>query len=154
MLDLTIDGCKIGTPVAVLRGAALELEVERIGKLLAEVRWYSGGKAGLRFFPHAEEVREEKPREHSRVVVNTTASLRRSGGRSYESRVFDLSPTGCRVEFVERPATGEIVWIKFGGLDGIEAEVRWVEGFYAGMHFSRPIYSSVFDMLVAKLTEP
>jgi hypothetical protein len=32
------------------------------------------------------------------------------------------------VEFVDRPSVGERHWVKFDGLDGLEAEVRWVSG--------------------------
>jgi hypothetical protein len=43
------------------------------------------------------------------------------------------------------------VWAKLDGFDSIEATVRWVDGFYGGLEFVRPIYPSVFDLLLARL---
>ena len=62
-----------------------------------------------------------------------------------------MSPSGCRVEFVDRPPVGERQWVKFKGLDAIEAEVSWLEGSSAGLHFLRPIHRAVFELLVARL---
>ena len=63
----------------------------------------------------------------------------------------DASPHGCRVEFVERPALAERAWIKFEGLDALEATVCWVKGFSAGVRFEKPIHPAVFDGLMARL---
>ena len=35
--------------------------------------------------------------------------------------------------------------------DSIEATVRWVDGFYGGLEFVRPIYPAVFDILLVRL---
>ena len=59
-------------------------------------------------------------RRTERVAVNAEVALRRSGQLNYRVRVFDASPLGCRLEFVERPQLDERVWIKFDGLDPIE----------------------------------
>lgn len=32
---------------------------------------------------------------------------------------YDVSEMGCKVEFVEHPYIGEIVWAKFAGLEAI-----------------------------------
>ena len=50
-------------------------------------------------------------------------------------RVFDASPDGCKIEFVERPDLGEALWVKFEGMELLEARVRWTEGFTAGVEF-------------------
>jgi hypothetical protein len=65
--------------------------------------------------------------------------------------VFDASPLGCRLEFVERPQLEERVWIKFDRLDPIEGIVCWVEGFHAGIEYERPMHQAVFDALVPRL---
>lgn len=77
--------------------------------------------------------------------------LRRSGQHHYMVNVFDISPSGCRLEFVERPRLDETVWVKFGTMDSIEANVCWINGYDVGIEFVRPIYPAVFDALVDKL---
>ena len=66
-------------------------------------------------------------------------------------QVYDISPEGCKIEFVERPRLDETVWVKFEGLDAIASSVCWVEGHTAGVEFDRPMYPSVFDLLVSRL---
>ena len=65
--------------------------------------------------------------------------------------VYDISPQGCRIEFVDRPRLDEIVWVKFEGLDAIESTICWLRGPEAGVEFVRPIYPAVFDSLVRRL---
>lgn len=82
-----------------------------------------------------------------RVALFAEVRLRRSGGHPFIVRVFNLSAEGCKMEFVERPAVGEAVWIKLPGLDSIQATVRWIEGHYGGVQFERPLYEPVFRRL-------
>ena len=77
--------------------------------------------------------------------------LRRAGVHSFRVRVFDLSPTGCKVEFVERPIVNEHVWIKLGPIEPLGATVRWVEGMTGGLEFDRAIHCAVFDNLLKQL---
>lgn len=148
LLDLTYDGCKIATSVALLPGLKLKLSALSLGALDAHVRWYANGHAGLRFaFP----TRSHKERQATRLEIPAEVSLRRPGRFNYRARLFDLSATGCRVEFVERPRVAERIWVKFEGFDSIEATVRWRDGFFGGVEFVRPIYPSVFDLLMSRL---
>lgn len=78
-------------------------------------------------------------------------SLRRAGQLKYTVRVHDASQHGCKVEFVERPQVGEQVWIKFDGMEALEAEVCWIEGFDAGLNFARPIHPAVFEQLMTRI---
>ena len=77
--------------------------------------------------------------------------MRRSGQNNYRAKVFDVSQHGCKVEFVERPALGEVVWVKFEGLESLEAHVCWLVGFTMGLEFQRPVHSAVFDVLIERL---
>ena len=79
--------------------------------------------------------------------------LRRPGQHSYRVKVFDVSLHGCKGEFVERPKLDEHVWVKFEGLEALEAVVCWIRGFEVGLEFENPIHPAVFDMLVSKLTK-
>jgi len=151
LLDLSYDGCKIETSVALLPGVKLTVSVLRLGALQATVRWYAEGKAGLCFRPDPIESRAEQLREHERMPLCANVSLRRLGRQPYLAKVFDLSGVGCKVEFIERPKCGEEVWAKFEGLESMEARVRWVDGFYGGIEFNRAIYPAVFEILLARL---
>lgn len=90
-------------------------------------------------------------RRSERVSLVAEVSLRRAGQNTYRVRVFDASLHGCRVEFVERPQLDEQLWVKFDGLQPLEAEVCWIEGFAAGVNFCQPIHPAVFDRLIGAL---
>lgn len=151
VLDLSYDGCRIDCSLALLPGLTLTLSVLGLGKMPAYVRWYSNGFAGLSFRPEPIELVEETPREHERINLRAQILLRRSGVKGFYVDTTDISPTGCRVEFVERPSVGDRHWIKFEGLDALESTVRWVKGFNAGIEFNRAIYLPVFELLLARL---
>jgi hypothetical protein len=152
VVDLTYDGCKITTPVALLKGIKVKLAVLRLGSFDAEVRWYADEHAGLKFIGN-EEASEPQRERQERLPVSAAVTLRRMGRAPYRARVFDFSPSGCKVEFVERPRVGEQLWVKVEGLDSIEAEVRWVDGFYGGVEFKRAIYPAVFELLLSRLQQ-
>jgi len=90
-------------------------------------------------------------RRSERVPLSAEVALRRSGQLNFRTSVFDLSPHGCRIQFVERPSLEERVWVKFDGLEAIEAQVCWVDGLKAGLAFAIPIHAAVFEQLVARL---
>lgn len=88
-----------------------------------------------------------EPRGSSRQPLDAEVRLRRAGSPGYRVRVFDASPQGCKIEFVERPAIGERVWVKFNGLEGLAATVRWVKGHTGGVRFEHPLHEAVFQRL-------
>ena len=90
-------------------------------------------------------------RKAPRVELDAEVLVRRTSGNNYRVRVFDLSPHGCKVEFIERPTLDERIFIKIEGLDGIEGVVRWTEGFVVGVDFARPMHAAVFDHVVKRL---
>ena len=77
--------------------------------------------------------------------------MRRAGFNHYRVAVHDLSPHGCKVEFVDRPRLDEKVWLKFEGLEALEGMVCWVRGTEAGVEFERPIHPAVFNLLLTRL---
>jgi hypothetical protein len=97
------------------------------------------------------QARDFSERKAARVAVNAEVSLRRPGQNHYRVRAYDASPLGCKLEFVERPEPAERVWVKFDGLDALEGQVCWVDGFVVGVEFVRPMYQPVFDALAARL---
>lgn len=98
-----------------------------------------------------EQPRQPRPRKSSRVHLNAEVSLRRSAQMQYRVSVFDASPHGCRVEFIERPRLDERVWVKFDGLEAIEAMVCWVDGFIAGVEFETPMHAAVFASVINRI---
>jgi len=88
-------------------------------------------------------------RRAERVQLCADVAVRRSGVRAFRVRVFDLSPEGCKVEFIEVPAIGERIWVKFDTLEAVEGSVRWTAGHTGGVQFARPLYEPVFRRLIA-----
>lgn len=152
VLDLSYDGCRIKSDLALLPGTELKISILGLGRAAeAIVRWSKDGFAGLEFYPEEELEATQTPREYDRVSLNAELMLRRQGRQSYLAKLFDLTPSGCRVEFIERPKCGEPVWVKLDTFDSIEAKVKWVDGFFGGLQFVRPIYPAVFEILLARL---
>ena len=145
--NLSYDGCKVATPVALDPGTDITLSVVRMGLLKAKVRWYLFGNAGLRFSSDPDDLEELPPRKHQRTPLSAMVTLRRRSGGSYRVATSDVSPDGCNLHFVERPEVNETHWIKFDGLEALEVQVRWVKDFNAGVRFTRPIHPAVFAML-------
>ena len=97
-----------------------------------------------------EQATPTQPRRYERISVAGEAWLRRSAKRQFRVHIYDLSPLGCKAEFVERPEVSEQLWIKFDQLEALEAEVRWIAGPRTGLEFTRPIHPAVFNLLVAR----
>ena len=91
----------------------------------------------------------EKARGARRLGFAAEVGIRRTGARSFRVRIFDASPEGCKIEFVERPAIGERVWVKFDNLEALEGTVRWVDDHTGGVRFERPLHEAVFERLAA-----
>jgi hypothetical protein len=151
LLDLNYDGCAISTPVELEPGETLRLSIIGRGLIDAEVRWCKDGKAGLRFGSGETLPKDEAQRVADRAALSTEVRVRRIGQNNYNVRIFDLSPDGAKIEVIERPRVGEQLMIKFEGIETVQAEVCWVEGFIAGLKFQRPFHPAVFDLLVARL---
>ena len=152
LLDLSYEGCAIASPVALSPGDVISLSVLRRGGIKAEVRWFKDGKAGLAFDNGAKpETKTQWPRRSERVGVTAEVTMRRHGGPNFRVNVFDASPDGCKIDFVDRPLLDERLTIRFEGLEALEAEVCWVEQHCAGLKFARPIHPAVFDLLIERL---
>ena len=98
------------------------------------------------------ETSDGVPRAANRVAVEAQVMLRRATQNNYRVSAYDLSRYGCKLEFVERPRIHERVWVKFEGLEAIEAEVCWTADFAAGLKFQHPLHPAVFESLVARLS--
>jgi transposase len=154
LLDLSYEGCKIRSAGTLRPGDMLKLSVFRLGLIEAEVRWFEDGVAGLAFSAVEDAPAPKQwPRRSERACVTADVTLRKAGQPSYRVRVLDASPEGCKVEFVDRPVQGDRVWIKFAGLETLEAEVCWVDASTMGLQFARSMHPAVFDLLLQRLAE-
>jgi hypothetical protein len=153
LLDLSYDGCGIETPVALKPGESVKLSVLRRGAMDATVRWCKDGKAGLVFETQKPAVAHPRKRRSERVATTAEVQLRRLGKNGFRVSVTDLSLDGCKVGLVERPRMKEHMLVKFDGLEVLEAEVCWVDGFTAGLRFERSIHPAVFQLLVDRLQQ-
>lgn len=151
VVDLANEGCGIVCPAALSTGERLEVSVPGRGKIAAIVRWIDAPRAGLSFDFAASPELDHQPRLHERVSVVGEVAMRRAAKLAFRVRIYDLSPDGCKAEFIERPDIGEQLWVKFDGMEALEAKVRWIVGPRAGVRFTRPLHAAVFDLLVAKL---
>ena len=151
LLDLSYDGCGVECHEPLVIGERLKLSVLNRGGIDAEVRWQRDGKAGLCFPTAPKAAKKQAPRRHDRTPLNAEVMLRRIGKINYRVVVRDLSPEGCKVDLVERPHANEHLFIKFEGLEPLDSEVIWVEGFCAGVRFVKPIHPAVYDLLLARL---
>ena len=104
--------------------------------------------------PHINErlsAAAQPERRTPRVDLDAEVLLRRSMQINYRVRVYDISPQGCLVEFCEAPSLQELLWVKFEGLEALEALVCWTRGPLAGLKFVRPIHPAVFALLLRRL---
>ena len=153
LVDLSYEGCGIECPVKLKKGAIIKIAVVQRGAINAKVQWYKSGKAGLIFEPEPKPDNEHRPRRAERLPLAAEVTLRRRGRHNYVVKLFDVSSHGCKVEFVERPAVEEAVWIKFQGMEPLESRVCWVDGRNAGLQFARPIHPAVFDLVAERLQQ-
>ena len=150
VLDLSYDGCRIDVPQVVFEGDEVKLSVPGRGVIEATVRWCKDGRAGLKF-AEEEQAREQVARTGKRRTAGMEAQLRRIGRTSYWVELRDLSPDGCMIDLVERPAMEEVMQVRLPGLETLQARVRWIDNYVAGLKFERPIHPAVFELLLQRM---
>lgn len=153
LVDLSYEGCRIRTETVLNPGDRLKLSVFHRGLIDTEVRWFEDGHAGLTFGHYEVPTAQQWPRRSKRVEVTANVTVRRPGQPNFQVRAFDISPEGCKIEFIERPREGDKIWVKFDGLETLEAEVCWVEDFVMGANFAKPMHPAVFDMMVDRFNQ-
>jgi hypothetical protein len=95
---------------------------------------------------------EDPRRQSRRVPVAAEFTVKKLGGFGFQLRAFDLSIGGCRIELIEMVDSGERVIVRLPALEPLGAEVTWVDGANAGLHFQRPLHPAVFDQLMRRFT--
>jgi hypothetical protein len=87
-------------------------------------------------------------RRSCRWTVDHEVGVKKLGGFGFQLPTLDVSPEGCRVELVEMVDAGERVIVRLPALEPLGAQVAWVQGANAGLHFQRALHSAVFDQLM------
>ena len=151
LVDLNYGGCGIQAPVELAVGEAVRMSVMGRGSIAAKVRWYRDGRAGLVFEPMPEQAKQQVERRASRIEVPGTIGLKALGRNTFRVRIFNVGTDGCKVELVERPSIGDVMLVKFDGLDAVDSEVIWLDGHIAGLKFANPIHAAVLDLLLQRL---
>lgn len=149
LIDLSYEGCGVETAVPLVSGELLRLSVLRRSGITARVRWCSEGRAGLKF--ESAQANDPPRRQSERILLSAEATLRRTARPAYRVPVQDISPSGCRLEAVDRPELGERVWVKFDGLEALEATVCWIAGFRVGLRYTMAMHPAVFDLFVRRV---
>lgn len=154
LVDLSSHGCKVRSPKILWIDDRLSLSIPGKGAIGCTVRWSRDGLLGLQFDPETDAApgKSDVPRSHVRVSMSADVRLRRIGGPNFTVTLRDISLDGCKVDMVERPRVGEALQVIVPGLATLDARVRWLDGFVAGLEFDQPFHPAVFDMLVERLT--
>lgn len=87
------------------------------------------------------------PRKSARVALDADVTLRRPGHIKFRVKVHNASRHGCKIEFVDCPRLDDRIWIKFDGLECLEAVVCWIDGHVGGVEFEKPIHPAVFEAI-------
>lgn len=149
--NLSYGGCRLQTDARLRRGEMIHLFVAGRGKIEAIVRWTRGVSVGLAFLTDENKSELDKtmvPREAARLQTRICVMVRRLGRRGQWIDAHDISPRGCRLEFVDLPRPNDRLWVQLPGLEAVEARVRWVDGNHAGILFANPIHPAVYDLLL------
>lgn len=85
------------------------------------------------------------------MAVNAQVVVRRLRDHKFQVRVYDVSCHGCRIDFLTPPRLDDRAWVKFDGLEGLEATVCWIDGFTAGVQFAKPMHPAVFERVLGQL---
>jgi hypothetical protein len=91
-------------------------------------------------------------RRNCRLPIEHEVGVKKLGGFGFQLPTRNVSAGGCSVELVEMVDTRERVIVRLPSLEPLGAEVAWVMGANAGLHFQRPLHPAVFDQLIDRLS--
>lgn len=92
-----------------------------------------------------------QPRVGSRSAERVRLELMidaRAAHNRLRAEVIDCSTTGVRLRTLAPPRLGQSFWIKLPGLEALEAEAVWTEGFVCGCRFRAAIDPRVFSRML------
>jgi hypothetical protein len=93
-------------------------------------------------------------REAFRFAAELAAECR-SCGRSWITRLSNISSTGCMVECAEAGLPdGALVRVRLKGLTAIDGTIVWQHRGHAGIRFLEPLHVAVMEYLGFRQPEP
>lgn len=96
------------------------------------------------------EIAAQEDRCAPRTRIAIPASLRPSGGHSFQTQVLDLSLGGFSAQCVNRMHTGSLAWLTLPGLESLQAEVVWWQDNMVGCAFANLLSPIVHDNILAR----
>lgn len=98
--------------------------------------------------------KSDDARNKERRKVGIEGRYRSGRGVPRDVWITDISESGCR--FYDRFGNmkpGTDITIRIGPVGPIDARVRWLEQHVNGVQFAQPLHVSVFEHIVANLSE-
>lgn len=151
LTDLSYDGCGVRCDAFLGTGEQVRLSVLGRGVISAEVRWCSDGHAGLHFGQAEMPLKRTTKRVIERTLVEAEIQVRSQGSPTYQVKVYDATPEGCKIDDLDRLRVDEPIYIRFPGLEPVEARLCWRREFNAGLRFVHAIHPAVFELLLTRL---
>lgn len=128
VLNMSPGSVAMMTPKAGAIGERIVVYVDHLGRLEGVVlRVFDGGfamsvnaterkrdklAAKLTWLANRHELNLPEDRRHERIVPRQrSAEIRLEDGRSYRTRIIDLSLSGAAIEIDVRPAIGTVLWV-------------------------------------------
>ena len=96
------------------------------------------------------EVAAQEDRCAPRTRISIPATLRASGGRSFQTIVHDLSLGGFCASAINRLQPGTICWITLPGLESLQSEVVWWNNSLIGCAFKDLLSPIVHDNILSR----
>ena len=92
----------------------------------------------------------QEDRSANRARLSIPASLRPSGGKSFQTVVRDLSLSGFSATAISRIAPGMNCWLTLPGLDAMQARVVWWEESLVGCSFDRLLTPADHEAVIGR----
>jgi hypothetical protein len=90
----------------------------------------------------------DERRSSPRLAVGVTkVSVRKLSEQPAEASLGDLSIYGCRIKSPLDHNAGERVWLRFVGMNPVNATIVWSDNGFAGCRFDVPIDKGLFRSL-------
>lgn len=99
------------------------------------------------------EFAAQEDRSAARVKLSIPASLRPSGGRSFQTVVRDLSLSGFSATAVSRIHPGTRCWLTMPGMESLPAKVVWWDNGLIGCAFENLLSPIILDNIVARWSD-
>lgn len=99
--------------------------------------------------PQHETAEPVAERRHQRASVSIPCEVRVGTKAWRKAQIADLTPEGFQVTILDMPPRGTPLFVRFAGIQMLNAEVCWARADTAGCRFLTPLSAYVFDHIVS-----